>query len=166
MRHAVGLVEEMRAAGVAPNVITYNAAFSACEKGGQWECAVGLMEEMRAAGVAPDVITYNAAISACEKGGQWEHAVGLMKEMTIGYCRVCVWVLTHRCLDNVQACSPSDVCSARVNRELQRRARSNGYSVMVSAEPEEHGSVNELVPYHRVVSGVVSYAQTSASRLH
>ena len=68
-------------------------------------------------------------------------------------------MLKHRCLDNVQACSPSDVCSGRMNRELQRRARSNGYSVMVSAE--EHGSVNELVPHHRVVLDVVRDAQTS-----
>ena len=56
---------------------------------------------------------------------------------------------------------PRMVCSARVNRELQRRARSNGYSVMVSAE--EHGLVNELVPHHRVVSGVVRDAQSNIS---
>ena len=59
----------------------------------------------------------------------------------------------YRCLDaNVQASSPSHVCSARVNRELQRRARSNGYSTTVSAEGNH--LMNERVSHHRVVSGV------------
>ena len=83
---------------------------------------------------------------------------------TIGYHRVCVWMLKHRCLDNVQACSPSDVCSARVNRELQRRARSNGYSTTVSAEGNR--LMNKLVPHHRAVSGVPRDTQTSACRSH
>ena len=42
--------------------------------------------------------------------------------------------------------------------------QSYGYSVTVSAEG--HGSVNERVPHHRVVSGVPRDAQTSASRSH
>ena len=43
-------------------------------------------------------------------------------------------------------------------------ARSNGYSVMVSAE--SHGLVNERVSHHRVVLGVLRDAQTSASQSH
>ena len=78
---------------------------------------------------------------------------------TIGWYRVWLGMLKHRRLGRIHEYSPSDVCSGRVSRELQRRARSNGYSVTVSAE--EHGSVNELVPHHRVVSGVVMDAQTS-----
>ena len=46
-RGALALLKEMRASGVAPNVITYNAAISACEKGGQWERALSLLEEVR-----------------------------------------------------------------------------------------------------------------------
>ena len=80
-RSALSLLEEMRAAGVAPNVISFNAAISACGKGGRWERALSLLEEMRAAGVAPDVISFNAAISACEKGGRWERALSLLEEM-------------------------------------------------------------------------------------
>jgi pentatricopeptide repeat protein len=71
----------MRAAGVAPNVISFNAAISACEKGGQWQRALSLLEEMRAAGVTPNVISFSAAISACEKGGQWQRALSLLEEM-------------------------------------------------------------------------------------
>ena len=64
--------------------------------------------------------------------------------------------------NNVQACSPSDVCSARMNRELQRRARSNSYSTTVSAEGNR--LMNERVSHHRVVSDVRRDAQASASR--
>jgi pentatricopeptide repeat protein len=71
----------MRTKGVKPDVITYNASISACEKGGQWEKALQLLEEMRAKGVEPDVSLYSASISACEKGGQWEKALQLLEEM-------------------------------------------------------------------------------------
>ena len=43
-------------------------------------------------------------------------------------------------------------------------ARSNGYSVMVSAEG--HRSVNERVAHHRVVLGVLRDAQTPEHRPH
>eukprot|EP00966_Prymnesium_polylepis_P201568 4670544-Prymnesium_polylepis.1 len=68
----------MRSARIEPNVITYNAAISACESGGQWERALRLLVDMRQARVKPDVITYNAAIAACGKGGEWEKALQLL----------------------------------------------------------------------------------------
>ena len=52
----------------------------------------------------------------------------------------------------------------RCTRRVRGGARSNGYSVMVSAE--SHGLVNERVSHHRVVLGVLRDAQTSASRSH
>ena len=53
-----------------PDVVSYNAAISACAKGKQWASALSLLDRMRLEGVTPNVITYNAAISACEKGNQ------------------------------------------------------------------------------------------------
>ena len=49
-------------------------------------------------------------------------------------------------------------------QSLSAGLEGNGYSVTVSAEG--HGSVNELVPHHRVVSCVLRDAQTSAPRSH
>ena len=54
-----------------PDMITYSAAISACEKGKQPDKALELLEDMQWSGLEPAVITYNAAISACEKGEQW-----------------------------------------------------------------------------------------------
>ena len=71
----------MPGAGIKPDVVSYNAAISACKKGGKWGKALALLEEMHGEGIEPNVITYSAAISACEKGGQWEKALSLLKEM-------------------------------------------------------------------------------------
>ena len=56
-QRALELLEAMRAAGVAPDVISYSAAISACEKGQQWQRALELLEGMRPAGVSPNVIS-------------------------------------------------------------------------------------------------------------
>ena len=80
-QHAVLLLAEMQAQGLGPNVITYSATISACEKGSQWHEALELLAEMQAQGLEPNVITYNAAISACEKGSQWQQALELLAEM-------------------------------------------------------------------------------------
>ena len=72
----------MTSSGIKPDVISYSAAISACEKGSQWEKALGLLQDMTCRGIKPDVISYSAAISACEKGSQWEKALGLLQDMT------------------------------------------------------------------------------------
>ncbi|CAK0843427.1 unnamed protein product [Prorocentrum cordatum] len=64
-----------------PDVISYNAGTSACEKGEQWQRALALLSEMREAKLEPDVISYVAATCACERCGQWRHALSLLSEM-------------------------------------------------------------------------------------
>ena len=49
-----------------PNVITYSAAVSACEKGQTPQQALHLLQELQLRGLLANVITYSAAISACE----------------------------------------------------------------------------------------------------
>ena len=68
------MLREMREAGAKSNVISFNAAISACEKGRTWEKAPALLSEMREACTKRSVITFIAAISACEKGSRWEKA--------------------------------------------------------------------------------------------
>ena len=60
----------MQRQGVAPNVITYNALISTCEKGKKPERAHELLKAMQRQGVVPNVITYSALISTCESGIQ------------------------------------------------------------------------------------------------
>ena len=58
----------MKQQGVVPDVITYSALISACEKGNQLEQALGFFEAIKQQGLVPNLITYSALISACEKG--------------------------------------------------------------------------------------------------
>ena len=57
---SLNLLAEMQDQGLEPNVITYSAAISTCEKGSQWQQALELLAEMQAQGLEPDVITYSA----------------------------------------------------------------------------------------------------------
>ena len=72
----------MKQKGVVPNVITYNALISACEKGKQPEQAMEVFKAMQQQGVVPDVITYSALISACEKSKQPEQAMEVFKALS------------------------------------------------------------------------------------
>ena len=70
----MSLLAVMQQSAVLPNIISYDAAISACEMGRQGQQALGLWGGVAAAAVVPDVISYNAAISACVKGQQWQQA--------------------------------------------------------------------------------------------
>merc|ERR1712039_876525 len=56
------LLETMLHQGLLPNVVTYNALISACEKGALPQRALQLFETMLHQDLLPDVITYNALI--------------------------------------------------------------------------------------------------------
>ena len=63
--------------GVMPDVITYSALTSACEKGKQPERALELFEARQLS----VHVSFNAAIGACEKGKLREEALELLQEM-------------------------------------------------------------------------------------
>merc|ERR1712048_7946 len=67
-QQALHLLQELRFRGLLPDVITYSAAVSACEKGQKPQQALHLLQELPFRGLLPDMITYNAAILACGKG--------------------------------------------------------------------------------------------------
>lgn len=77
----VHLLDEMPHVKVTPNVVSYTAAVSACEKGGQWQIALYLLDEMPLVKVTPEVNAYCAAMTACERGGQWQAALSLFQQM-------------------------------------------------------------------------------------
>ena len=53
---------------LTPDVVSHNAAISACEKGKRWAEALRLLQEMLRTSLTPDVVSHSAVISACEKG--------------------------------------------------------------------------------------------------
>ncbi len=62
------------------DVVSYNAAISACEKGKCRELALELLEECKT-WVTANTISYSAAISACEKCAEWQRGLALLKTM-------------------------------------------------------------------------------------
>ena len=94
---------------MTPDVITFSAAISACEKGGQWQRALALLDEMRAARVTPDVITFSAAISACARASQPDQAMRLWSEVRTSSSLVPDIVAFNAILDAV-VCWPHKAC--------------------------------------------------------
>ena len=68
MQQALGLLGVVQQTAVLPDVVSYLAVISACDKGQQWQLVLGLLTVMQQTAVLPIVISYNAAISACENG--------------------------------------------------------------------------------------------------
>ncbi|CAE7579575.1 EMB2076, partial [Symbiodinium pilosum] len=63
---------------IGADVISYNAAISACNAGGMWQQAVDLLMSLDECMIQADRISYNAAISACEKNQEWLLALRLL----------------------------------------------------------------------------------------
>ena len=70
----------MKSRGLEPDVITMNAAISACEKGGQWAKALELLESMKSRGLEPNVITMSATIEALVASGLQERACAMFDD--------------------------------------------------------------------------------------
>lgn len=66
------------------DVFSFNAAISACDKGGQFTSALRLLDLMSEAVVVPDVITFNGIISASGKDRHWRHACALLSQILAG----------------------------------------------------------------------------------
>lgn len=60
---------------ITPDLACFNAAMSACERGGHWSGAIALFNDMQIMLLQPDLTSVNAVISACEKGCNWQFAL-------------------------------------------------------------------------------------------
>jgi len=56
-QQALELLAEMQAQGLEPDVITYSAAISACEKAEQWERALVLLTTIPQSNLEPSAIS-------------------------------------------------------------------------------------------------------------
>eukprot|EP00434_Breviolum_minutum_P040655 symbB.v1.2.036136.t1/scaffold5033.1/size31628/1 len=65
--------------GLQGNLIIYNAAISACEKGNRWAEGANVLAVLADA-LQPDIISLNTCISACESS-EWHIAIGLLEDV-------------------------------------------------------------------------------------
>jgi pentatricopeptide repeat protein len=72
---AIEKFDELRACGVQPNAICYNAAVSALAKGAQADAAKALVATMRAEGHTPDIYTFAPLVGALGSAGLVDEAM-------------------------------------------------------------------------------------------
>ena len=95
------------------SLIPQNAALSACERAGAWECAFRLLRwPLRAVHLVSDVVSFSAALTSCAHAIRWADALVLAREMaqerpqpndvTLNAClnvcdRAVLWLEAHQC---------------------------------------------------------------------
>lgn len=73
---------------VAPNVVSYNIAISACAKGRKFELALELLEELKSsAELEPDATSYNALLHALDNCKEAELALDHLRKVTAAEVR-------------------------------------------------------------------------------
>ncbi|RWW49824.1 hypothetical protein BHE74_00043967 [Ensete ventricosum] len=79
---AMDVLEMMKAAGLKPTTISYNALIDACGKGGvDLQLTLGFFREMLHNGLCPDRKTFNSLLAACSRAGHLEDARMVFDEM-------------------------------------------------------------------------------------
>ena len=115
-RFALSLLRGMHERRLAPNVIAYTGAMTACVEAGRWRAALSLFSRLRAnATVAqPDGVSYDVALLACAGGGRWEDALQLLGAMrATRHCQ-------PRAASYVYA---ADACAVAGQKDLEARLR-------------------------------------------
>ena len=69
-QRALELLEGMPQWALKPDVISYNAAMSACDEVCKWQRTIELLERMLQRGLDPAESSYSSAIGACAPGRQ------------------------------------------------------------------------------------------------
>ncbi|CAL9078995.1 unnamed protein product [Musa textilis] len=79
---AMDVLEMMKATGLKPTTISYNAVIDACGKGGvDLQLTLGFFREMLHNGLCPDRKTFNSLLAACSRAGHLEDARMVFDEM-------------------------------------------------------------------------------------
>ena len=72
----------MRRQALKPNLVSYNALISACEKGQELRKAFAVCVAMLRQALMANMVSYNAVISACEKGKELRRVLTFVRR----YC--------------------------------------------------------------------------------
>ena len=76
---ALELLVQMERKEVQLDIISFDAAISACGKAGEWEQALVLFD-LSAQKAQPNIITCSTVISACGNAGEWPRALHFFDE--------------------------------------------------------------------------------------
>eukprot|EP00434_Breviolum_minutum_P037327 symbB.v1.2.033095.t2/scaffold4063.1/size45366/1 len=111
----------MTSPAVCPNVISYNAVLSACEKSRMWEEALEIFQELLDVSLKPDLCSYNALISAADKCQKCHVALVAFEDMKVSQLQADL--ITYNAL--ISACRSShpllasEFFTSMIQEELQ-----------------------------------------------
>lgn len=80
-QHAHAVVTALRATGVRPNLGTYTARLSSCEKKQQWWAASDITENIQEHSIRSDVVSCSILLRACEKRSQWLRGLAIVLDL-------------------------------------------------------------------------------------
>lgn len=75
------MLAEAKSLGIAPDLVAYTAAVTACADANQRDKATFLLKEMLSAGIRPDAAAFTSLIAALGHDGQWTQAVEILESM-------------------------------------------------------------------------------------
>eukprot|EP00434_Breviolum_minutum_P019241 symbB.v1.2.016958.t1/scaffold1308.1/size125923/4 len=114
-------LSSLKAAGLRPDVRTYNPMISACAESQGWEEAVSILDDMVADEVTPDIKSHNRLLDVCASTAPWpvvltvfdhlKHAGHAINTATVNTCiGACAsansWVEAIRLLDQMESEGP------------------------------------------------------------
>ncbi|KAH7657744.1 Tetratricopeptide-like helical domain-containing protein [Dioscorea alata] len=83
----VGILEEMKANGVKPDTVTYNAMIAGFCEEKEFDAVFEALNEMEKNGCKADVVSYNTIIAGFCKEKRWRDALDLFEDMPRRECR-------------------------------------------------------------------------------
>ena len=148
---ALGLFDDLIAAGCTPDAVTYTALIDACGRCDMLDQAFALFRRMQGSSVPPNLITYNALIHACAQASAVDAAFQVWDQMRYDGSAMCN-VRTYTGL--VAACCKADNLEGafHVLYQMQARARPPRPPARVAAAsiegPRCAGGAGEPEPRH------------------
>eukprot|EP00929_Paragymnodinium_shiwhaense_P066860 TRINITY_DN33592_c3_g1_i1.p1 TRINITY_DN33592_c3_g1~~TRINITY_DN33592_c3_g1_i1.p1 ORF type:complete len:639 (-),score=153.19 TRINITY_DN33592_c3_g1_i1:398-2314(-) len=81
VKPALALVRSLETKGVAPNLATYCAVISVCDRAHEVDLALKLLAEMPEVKLDPQTFVFNAAMNACARSARWVQAMDLLRDL-------------------------------------------------------------------------------------
>ncbi|CAJ1393494.1 unnamed protein product [Effrenium voratum] len=77
---ATSLLRQLQESLLVPDVVSFSAVASACDRAGRWESAVRLFEELQELSTVPNMVFCSHAIGACATCSAWRPALQLLQQ--------------------------------------------------------------------------------------
>jgi len=163
------VLDDMRAAAVTPDVVTYSILIKACCNSGQLQKAIALFRQLRAHGLAFDEVAFNTLLLACSKADSLDDAEEILAEMrAIGMAPTAVTVsILVKMYGKAKMLDKAMELSERVERDHGVSANLHIYTCLIQACIRNKQVRQSWIVFARMLrSGVAPDAVTYGTVIH